>query len=373
MYLNIYELNPMLELLNRFVLRKNQMGIFHCGVQVHLTEFSFVFLADVCNDERSSSETGVRQYTPKWCPPYKFSESIDVGWTEFSMERTKCLVSSLAVEWQAHSYHITRRNCLLFAEALIDALGLREQFPEWLKNASEVAMQSPGLASFVDSYWTCARWCLTTGRSALDYKPLKCCARENETAICSLSHVQIGRCCPETSGDVETVLRRDIVQEDMVNTDELAFQVSNRVQSCEYDAVTLCNSGWTRKAKRRASCCGVSICADGSQCVVHSFTRIGVGKAEVCFEFIQTVGRTAEEPKNSRLLWDGGSLQAAKQTVLRDSTHQTCSTAGILLYEGVPDGMLDGQKEIEFQYGSYEYSPILLRATRKHAINAFTI
>lgn len=354
--LNIYELNPVLEVLNRFVLRKNQMGIFHCGVEIHSLEYSFVMTFDSC-------ETGVRHNTPKQCPSYKFCESIGVGWTDLSAEGTQNLVSTLAGRWPAHSYHISRRNCLHFAETLVDELGLCQQFPEWLKSVSEVVTKSSVMASVVDSFWMWAKWLLTKEDAASDSRSCRCCPTMNFTCGSCQQHLsrhQVVKGCEAR----ETALREDIV-----NTKEASVCVN----SCEYDARSLCNSGCLSRSKSDTSFCGVSLCDDGSRCVVHSFTRIGFGRSEVYFEFVQTPGQPAEEPKHSRLLWDGGSSTAVSQTVMRTYTRHACTTlAGILLYEGVPDEMLDGDKEIEFQYGSFKGNSIRLRATQTEFCGSFT-
>lgn len=203
--LNIYELNPMFELLNQLVLRKNQMGIFHCGVEIYHVEFSFVF-------STSSDETGVRQYIPKQSTNYKFRESIHIGWTDLSVERTNYIVSSLAPEWPARSYHITRRNCLHFSEALIDALGFRQQFPQWLKSVSEIAMKSPGTASAVDHFWRWGKWCTAADRELHDYRLFKCCAAGNDATMCGvcrdyLTIDESPKCCAENRDEMEQCIR----------------------------------------------------------------------------------------------------------------------------------------------------------------------
>lgn len=275
--LNMYELNPVFELLNQLVLRKKQMGIFHYGVEIHGFEFAFVFIANSC-------ETGVRQYVPKQSITYKFCESIDIGWTTLSVQKMKDLIMRLAIDWPARSYHIARRNCLHFAETLIDALGLRQQFPQWLKGANETALKLPGIGSVVDGFWGCATWSMAAHRPVFDCKMCSVCHR-------SLSVDQVSRCCAENSESIEIVQQRSL--DSVINEEESAFQASDRATSCECNTLTL---------GRKKPICGVSIRDDGSQCVVYSFARIGVGKAEICFEFIQTAIQHLEEPKKFQTL-----------------------------------------------------------------------
>jgi len=263
-------------------------------------------------------------------------------------------------------------DCLHFAEALIDAFGLRQQFPQWLKNLSETAVESPRIASVVDSFWGYATWCMEAGRPSSDHRSSTCCATTNHTSMYenwrqSPSVNNASRCCAENSWDrdeTETVQQKGA--HDVGNDTEVVFQVTDRMISCDCNAFSLCSSGctgWARRPKRATSICGASICNDGSQCVVFSFTRTGMGKAEICFEIVQALGQPLEDPKDPKLLWDGGSSQAVWQAIVHKLTSQAkSSVSGVLLYEGVPDEMLDGgDKDIEFEFSFSEYNSIPLK------------
>jgi len=156
-FINVYNINALVELLNWLVLREHEMPIFHCGVEIHDHEFSFVHFG--CeSDDHSQVRGAVVSSEPKLFPQYKFCESIVAGSTDLSLDEIEEVIIVLARAWSADPYHPTRHNCLLFAEALVEQLGLGHNYPAWLKNVCVTASQTPGLASFVDSCWEITKW-----------------------------------------------------------------------------------------------------------------------------------------------------------------------------------------------------------------------
>jgi len=208
-------------------------GIFHCGVEIHSTEFSFVFAPHM-------HKTGVRMYPPKKFGRYKFCESIHVGWTDLSLQETKGLVKRLSFDWLSDTYHVGRRNCLHFVEALIDSLGLQQQFPMWLKRANEIAMNSPTVASLVDTFWSFASWYSAINLSALDCRSSKCwnCGdMKNNTTFArvyqeSLSHGQDLKCCSANSEQVAPVPSRSM--HGTIENEEVVFVASNHVNFADF-------------------------------------------------------------------------------------------------------------------------------------------
>jgi len=246
--LNLYDLNPVMELVNRLVLRKNQMGVFHCGIELHRTEYAFVFAAD-------TNKTGIRRFVPKESLSYKFCESIDIGWTDLSIDEAQDLIFNLTFDWPADTYHISRRNCVHFAEALIGALGLHQHFPEWLKSISETAIQSPAVASTIDSLWLCATWCMRADSSALDCtcRPCQCCttcSMEKNATMCRGCQPSFndqgleGSFGNSASAQMEAVLPVYNITEAVASLDATC------VNPCErYDAF----AEWPRRPRRKTS------------------------------------------------------------------------------------------------------------------------
>jgi len=319
----------MMELLNRLVLRGNQLGIFHCGVQVHGDEWSFMFLANEGTEFDNPLGTGVLQYAPREFPRYKFCESIKVGYTELSARSTLEIVWGLSAEWSAHSYHVTRRNCLQFAETFVEKLGLRHCFPGWLKNAYETVIKSPGMSSVVDSTWACTKWYMMTRYGQDQHRSCKCftnglgcraCTSAQSCAICEKSEQVV---VPGSSDE--------IVSEETFQEPNVAFNVST--------------------------------CAEGAYCTVYSFTQVDDNIFEICFEAVETnTNESPQDPMNSKISWKGGCLWPISKSILRDDRREGCNTlVGALFYQGVPETVMRGETELVFQYGSREYSSVPLR------------
>lgn len=188
-------------------------------------------------------------------------------------------------------------------------------------------MKSAAIASVVDGLWSFMTWYNVTSISACDWRSC------------------VG--CPCSS------------------IEDIVFEASEHADPCEFNSLNLRKERWARRSRCTAPICGVSISDDGSQCIVHSFTRIGVGKAQVCFEFLQMASQPLEEPKNSKLVWDGGSLRADAQSVVRNNSRQMYSTtSGVLSFDGLPDEMLEGHAHIEFQYSSSGHNSIPLQVMK---------
>jgi len=100
---------------------------------------------------------------------YKFCQSIFAGRTDLSLNEIEKVVRVLARVWNADPYHITRHNCLLFSEDLVERIGLGHNYPEWLKHACVTATQNPGIAPFVDSCWE-----ITKEITKWQKKPFQC-------------------------------------------------------------------------------------------------------------------------------------------------------------------------------------------------------
>jgi len=148
--INLYDFGGVSGVLNRTVLSSMGMGVFHCAVEAYGTEWSFVF-----HKERSknSSSTGVVQNRPQRLKNHNFNQSIEVGWTSWSEEEVKSQVRKLSHQWRARSYHVTRRNCITFAEEFVTRLGLAENFPAWVKRAPELGKSNATLSAVIDNTW----------------------------------------------------------------------------------------------------------------------------------------------------------------------------------------------------------------------------
>lgn len=116
--LNIYDIGtaPPIQMVNT-CLQSCSMGLFHCGVEVHDTEWSFAAT-------RSGAGSGVFWSWPRQCEMHSFRESVALGKTKFSERGVEQLIQVLQVAWPAAHYDILRRNCCHFCGELCQRLGV---------------------------------------------------------------------------------------------------------------------------------------------------------------------------------------------------------------------------------------------------------
>jgi len=154
-WLHVYDVDPYTGWMNRAFLHGMSIGVYHAGVEIFQEEWAFQYFEDTWEDE---SISGIMRCRPKQMAEFVYRESIFMGQTKLSAWEVDCIISSMHDEWPASSYHLTRRNCLTFAEALCSQLGVPTDFPEWLKGVCETANQSMPLGAMVDYGWSWGKW-----------------------------------------------------------------------------------------------------------------------------------------------------------------------------------------------------------------------
>lgn len=153
--IHIYQCDPYTGFLNRALLKQAEVAIYHAGIEVYDEEWSFQYFEDTWDD---SSTTGIVYCTPKQMLPYQYLESINLGPTPLSERSVKEIIANLQRQWPASSYHLTRRNCLTFAEHLVNLLQTDIPFPAWLTGINTVSCQNKHIDALVDFGWSCAKW-----------------------------------------------------------------------------------------------------------------------------------------------------------------------------------------------------------------------
>ncbi len=101
-YLNIYDLSPAND-----VLYPIGFGFHHSGVEVLGVEYSF------------ASGAGIFEATPKLAPNARFRVSLEMGVFEGGPEELRKAISELRNEFGPDDYHLIRKNCNSFANALV--------------------------------------------------------------------------------------------------------------------------------------------------------------------------------------------------------------------------------------------------------------
>eukprot|EP00928_Gymnodinium_smaydae_P099046 TRINITY_DN9353_c0_g1_i2.p1 TRINITY_DN9353_c0_g1~~TRINITY_DN9353_c0_g1_i2.p1 ORF type:complete len:367 (-),score=58.95 TRINITY_DN9353_c0_g1_i2:55-1110(-) len=154
--LNIYDLDAWTGCLNQkdSWTRRNNLGIFHCGVEVYGLEYSFVYFYDGWEDD---SLPGIRRDHPRRNPQFIFRESLPLGCTPLSPEEIRELMSGLNDRWAANSYQIIENNCVSFADALAAALQVAS-VPRWVHGLAATATAVAPLRYIVGIVWRLVVW-----------------------------------------------------------------------------------------------------------------------------------------------------------------------------------------------------------------------
>ena len=111
--LNVYDLHEQ----NEFLFPLG-LGMYHSGVEIRGTEYTF------------ASGAGIFNMPPK-SAPNKFRESILVGIYRGSLSDIDGIINSLRRDFSGDKYHILNRNCNSFAEMFVLRL-LNIQTPGWV-------------------------------------------------------------------------------------------------------------------------------------------------------------------------------------------------------------------------------------------------
>merc|ERR1712216_442344 len=113
---HIYNVDFATTWLNNAVLSYAEVPIYHAGIEVYGTEVCFNYYEDTWDNPEAP---GVMLCDPRRNDFFEYQSSICLGPTPLSRQATMKLITKLCKEWPANSYHITRRNCLTFADCLV--------------------------------------------------------------------------------------------------------------------------------------------------------------------------------------------------------------------------------------------------------------
>lgn len=154
-WLNVYDLTKTIGWMNDVFLRKFQLGLFHCGIEVYGKEYSFgphtIRNGMMVSEDRTKS--GIKKDAPRQRKLNVYRESVYMGQTRLTPIEVSAVVKKLGTEWRQETYHLTRRNCLTFAEAFVKAIGSDLDFPSWVMNACEVSRTTWGINALTDNFW----------------------------------------------------------------------------------------------------------------------------------------------------------------------------------------------------------------------------
>jgi len=124
------------------------LGIYHSGISVHGTEYTF------------GSGGGVFSHEPKSAPSAHFRCSIVLGEVDADSREVESIVESMKAEWPGTRYHVMRNNCNSFSLELGRRLTGRA-VPGWINRLSAIGTAAHSACS-----------CLLPDDSALGNSPV---------------------------------------------------------------------------------------------------------------------------------------------------------------------------------------------------------
>lgn len=154
-WLHIYHIDPYTGWLNWAVLKGQDMPICHVGVEIYGEEWAFNYFDDTWDDP---SVSGIIGCVPKNMPGYDYQESVCLGPTKLSGREVDQALYRLRDEWPACTYHLTRRNCVSFAQHFVSILHPPEPFPLFVSGVNESSRNNPIHEGVIDYGWSWAKW-----------------------------------------------------------------------------------------------------------------------------------------------------------------------------------------------------------------------
>lgn len=124
--LNVYNVGTSLQIrtLNG-VLRRVGTGLFHCGVEVFGTEWSYsVVMGEEC---------GIFCCQPCHCDGHTHVESIYMGRTTLTATTFQTVINSMEMRWSSEAYNMYTHNCCHFCDRLCVSLGVGN-IPHWINH-----------------------------------------------------------------------------------------------------------------------------------------------------------------------------------------------------------------------------------------------
>lgn len=141
--LHIYDVTqePATQRLNKVLAHKRMPlkfgGIFHAGVEVSGTEWSYG-----CTE--SEDEPGVLPNLPKMHPDHHYRQTVEMRRTNFSASEVGDLLEELSIQYTGPTYDLLRKNCCHFADDFCQRLGAGG-IPAWVYRLARIASRIESL------------------------------------------------------------------------------------------------------------------------------------------------------------------------------------------------------------------------------------
>lgn len=134
-FLNVYDLGDTdtFTFINRLSTVNNNVllgGVFHTSVAVYSVEWCYGYTDD--------GTTGVDHLPPRSLRTHTYRTTVPLGCTPLSNDEVDGLIARLSEKWPGAAYDVLHKNCMTFAEELLQELQVR-RMPRWVTRASHTA------------------------------------------------------------------------------------------------------------------------------------------------------------------------------------------------------------------------------------------
>jgi len=154
-WIHVYHIDSYTGWLNGVWLKAAEMPICHVGIEVYGEEWAFNYFDDCWDDPAIS---GVVNCLPRNMPGYDYQESVNLGATKLAPHEVDELLWRLRDEWPACTYHLTRHNCISFAQHLVGLLKPPQPFPPPIAGVNDASRNNPIHEGVIDYGWQWAKW-----------------------------------------------------------------------------------------------------------------------------------------------------------------------------------------------------------------------